>query len=833
MLKIRLVLIFVIKLVYSSQQYRMNGKIIIGAILPMSENDSNCEKPNLEGIAHAEAIVYAITLLNANTSNTIGYDIRDSCNNAIIERKHCSDMSEEAINYKKNNSKPIPISAVISRFSKDSLDNLKYFTEPLPILQISYSPKNARLNIPDSEIDQRMSMLLSAFPDKTNRMISVAAIVKEFGWQYVHVAVSDDLQGNKGYEVLKEVLFKVKTCTSKFFLSDKTSMKNIVETVKKNTLVKVLVIHATEVSELLFYKMLNDEGLHHLTIITTTDWSTELNKLKSYPNVVEGMIYISANFIQKFKDYIGTLNREESYNKPWLKNLFLPECFSNPLSKSHFCNDNEATVLKKLKDESHKTIHSLNSVFTVASLENKLRDDRTSINEAIANLSVRVKILDYEDRLYMLYFTDRLTATEKEFIIYNVQLNKPDEFVVMKIGSWTSQSKLKIEKYNIEWKNDTQSIPKSICSENCSPGLMRIVVSKKQKFELENCCWTCVVCPNLYISNITNAKECIPCKKGEVSNPSKTICKRYILRNLNWSSGGIGSLVVFLIFIGCVFVSFAVVIFTVKYNHEIVKLCDYKLLLWYLIGCLIILFSSVPLINKPTVSGCSTYLGFFNFGITIVFSALFSRSEYINQKYKTMNNNLDRFFFLQSIFSPRVVTIFVLVLIQFLILLIGLNIYPIKIIPNETEIWDVMWVGCSSSLSYVWWASFSFNIALSITGNLISCWSSNMKKNGGELKHIAKTYCVFYLLCLVEIIIIYSKINKQLEESLAVMSFVFSFSLLLTFIGPKLFIIYFKTGKDGKSIYTELRKDSNRKPRGTIFTRGITDHEVVDLQIKS
>ena len=773
------------------------------------------------GIAHAEAIVFAATLLNINNSNKIGFDIRDSCGDPLTELRHCNDMSEEAISYKKNNTYPAPVKAVISSFPRDSLDSLNILTTK-HILQISYSPENARLNNKNPDKDQRIAMLVSAFPEKTNRMVPVAAFIKKFGWQYVHAAVSKDIQGEQGFEVLKKKLSEVKACTARSFLFDEASIRELIKEIKEKPLIKVVVIHTTEASELSFYKALNAEDFNHLIIITTADWSMKLNYLKSYPKIVEGMVYLSANSNEKFNDYIGSLNRNISFNKPWLNKLYQAECLVKPLLETKFCNDNEVAVLGNLKDVSADAIYSFNSVYAVASAENKRKDGRPSLVEAMSNLSVRVNYLDDGGNPYLLYFSEKLTAVEKTFSIYNVQLNMFGEYAVVRVGSWTNQSELIIDESKIRWKNDTKSIPQSLCSADCLPGFKRTLSS-----DSDSCCWTCEVCPYLSTSNVTNAGKCIECNAGETTNPNKTFCRKYNLIHMTWSSGGVGSLVIFLIFIGCVSVLFAVVIFTVKFDHEIVKRCNYNVLLWFLFGCLIIFFSPIPLLNKPTVSGCSVYIAFLNFGLTIVFSALYSRSAFINEKC----NNESK---ICGLISPRLAVIFVLNFVQFLILVIGLNSYPPKTNHNETEIWYVRWFECSNWSSHVWWVAFGYNIALSIAGNFLSCWSTKMNENSGELQHIAKSYCVFYLLCLIEIVILYKHINKQLEESQAVMTFVMAFSLFIIFIGPKLFIIYFKTERDGKTVDTRsiLKNTDSTHHQGAIHTRGFSDHDIVQLEIK-
>ena len=51
MFRMFLLLSIAIKLVWSVHpgRYRQDGNIIIGAILPLSESNSECDKPNLKG----------------------------------------------------------------------------------------------------------------------------------------------------------------------------------------------------------------------------------------------------------------------------------------------------------------------------------------------------------------------------------------------------------------------------------------------------------------------------------------------------------------------------------------------------------------------------------------------------------------------------------------------------------------------------------------------------------------------------------------------------------------------------------------------------------------
>ena len=467
-------------------------------------------------------------------------------------------------------------------------------------------------------------------------------------------------------------------------------------------------------------------------------------------------------------------------DKPWLDKLY-----------ETVANKDEAEVIVQLVKYSDITSYAFDGVYAVAyALKSKLSSkDPQSLLDSFKGLKFSNHVNGVDIK-----FTEHFTTIATKFELYNTHGDTEDGFKSLRLGQWNSDSRpsfLRIDNSKISFKNGSKEKPISVCSELCKMGYQRV-------YNNDKCCWVCEKCPESTVSNITNANVCVSCPEGHVAKPDQTECVRYKLERFHLF-GGAGAFLIFLIVIGACLCLFGLGIISQNSDHELVKAIGYKMLVYYILGCLICFISPIPLLVGPTVTSCSVYIAIFNIGLTIPFSVLIARSALINSYYdqegKTSRQGICLF--------PRAIAISVILLIQILILIVGIVVDPPLTMHNLTDAWNVRYFECSSWASYVFWISFGYNIALSIVGNFLSCNSTKMEENCEELKYILITYCIFYLLGLTEICIFYRAHDDELAGGQGYMCVLFGLGFFMCFIWPKIYIILFRSKEDHKTINRE------------------------------
>lgn len=365
------------------------------------------------------------------------------------------------------------------------------------------------------------------------------------------------------------------------------------------------------------------------------------------------------------------------------------------------------------------------------------------------------------------------------------------------------------------------------CNKPCQPGSYQV-----QNPGDVNCTSFCVACKPDFISNITDAVKCIPCPTGETSNPSRTKCHEYDVITYALSRPGGVIIILLIVFCGILLVA-SIILFTKKRRHELVISSNYYGICSFLIGCLLVLVSSIPLLTKPLVTSCSVFIGLFSIGLTLMLAVLISRSAYFNN-----------FFNEEGVVvktgcgtNPRGNIIILVVLIQLVFLIVGLTGMKPETLEIKTSQWNILYLECSNWASIVFWIALAYNVLISLFGNFLSCSSTQMENNCDELKHIIMAHLVFYFCCMLHIIIIFRLVNQALAEGQAIICILYSLALYSTYIGPKVYVILFCTKADGTTIKPERllhhEHEDHHTPASIIHAKDGYKTHVVGVKIKS
>jgi len=417
-----------------------------------------------------------------------------------------------------------------------------------------------------------------------------------------------------------------------------------------------------------------------------------------------------------------------------------------------------------------------------------------------------------------------LIAEGTIFALRNIQKGRDSSVFA---GTWEkieNRDSLRVVKKAIKWKNDSQETPTSACSDSCGLGFYR-----KFKDSSSKCCWECKKCPEGTFSNITNAEKCIECGQGCALKPDQTGYVEYQLIYFKWF-GPLGSFLIFLIVISCCFILLALGIISQNSDHELIVLSGYNILCLYLIGCLLLTLAPIPLLVTPTINSCNGFICVYNIALTVIFAVMMTRTSYVNGFYdentgEAVKGGLGKY--------PRLVIIGIVIFIQAIILIVTNNIDPPQTLHSDTDVWYIKYAECSNWGSWGFWIAFSFNIALSIIGNFMSCSSTKMEEVCEELKWLLITYLIFYMNGLVEIILLYRVKNESLAVGQAIMCIIMALSFYFFFVWPKVWYVLFKS-KDGKIVRERepIPQEDDHLTTAIHSSDAFKHHGVVQMRLK-
>uniref|UniRef100_A0A1B8YAL6 G-protein coupled receptors family 3 profile domain-containing protein n=1 Tax=Xenopus tropicalis TaxID=8364 RepID=A0A1B8YAL6_XENTR len=170
------------------------------------------------------------------------------------------------------------------------------------------------------------------------------------------------------------------------------------------------------------------------------------------------------------------------------------------------------------------------------------------------------------------------------------------------------------------WSPYFPEMPRSLCSEPCSPGY------RKSKIEGEPpCCYDCVQCGDGEMSNTTDAVTCVKCPEDQKSNRQKTDCVPKALNYLSYMDTLGASLASTAIIL---FITASVVlgIFVKYWETPIVRANNQNLSCLLLISLMLCFLCTLLFIGRPTQICCLLRQVTFGIVFTISVSSVLAKT---------------------------------------------------------------------------------------------------------------------------------------------------------------------------------------------------------------
>uniref|UniRef100_A0A1B8Y802 G-protein coupled receptors family 3 profile domain-containing protein n=1 Tax=Xenopus tropicalis TaxID=8364 RepID=A0A1B8Y802_XENTR len=546
--------------------YFSDGDLIIGGILQIHDRflhfhwGTQCTQISFRHYRHLLVFIYTIGEINKDPeilpNVTLGYRIYDSCASGIKSFASAfgilSGTEQPIPNYSCWNNRKVV--GFIGDLSSVSSLSIAWLTGIYRYPQISYGSAdpifNNRLEFPS---------FYRMIPNELSEIDAIMSLIGHFGWKWVGLIVSDDFTGHRASERLQNKMNKDGGCLAFLIrfqhLSDtKVNITDIyrpiAQTIYKTTAnVIILFISSQYIQSFNVFFALNK--MPKKIWIASSSFSRVIELRYSQMLVTfNGTLVLSLQKgeIPGFKQFFYSVNpykyRDTSFSKTW-EMLFVR--FSDKSAKFPFakCTGNETfddTVLEFYEAFNYRIAYGVyTAVYTMAHTLHELYGTMTRSPKSAESLHMYFK--QWQLNALMPHVAFRTSSGDQ--IYFRDNGDPPARYDILKwyffgegnkksikVGSFvTSRSdgdQLFVNNSANLWGPYFSEFVQSQCSEPCKPGFRKAKIQGQL-----SCCYTCVLCADGEMSNITDAQSCTKCSKYEKSNSGRTSC---IPRDINYLS---------------------------------------------------------------------------------------------------------------------------------------------------------------------------------------------------------------------------------------------------------------------------------------------------------
>ncbi|XP_017945145.1 vomeronasal type-2 receptor 26 [Xenopus tropicalis] len=648
-------------------EYMKEGDIMIGGVMTSHFHMKNvtfpwskstrllCVSPNQQGYRYLVDFRYAVEQTNKDPARlpnlTLGYHIYDSCGDP---RKAVRSI----LQILSGTREPVPnYSCVGKRNIAGFIGDLTSETT-VPIAQILtlYGYSQISYGATDPLLSDRVTFpyfFRTVQSDEAN-YFALGKLLSHFGWTWVGIITSDDISGEREHHSLAKYLSREGVCiefTIKINTNKEHTMKpNQYGIIIQGSSTGVIIISGTASTTFVIQLPILNNVLQEKTLILSSNWGNN--------NIVVGyavdIFNYSLVFVPRYHYDLGTPEMSR-----FLEDLHPSKFPEDELIEDIFLMFHSCLSKDKNKNELYKYIYG-NTLCNCTGQERI-----TELYYFIGTNSPRVHLaVDIMSQALheMLFIKDFIqypykyqlhrylkkhqysTQTGPTFLfdehgeyisglrIYNYIISAEGYLNQEPIGEflpWESpDQQLNIISF-IEWKTNTNEIPRAQCSDNCLPGFR-----KAPKPGAQSCCYDCVPCSEGEISNTTDSESCIRCPDVEWPNEEKSQCIAKMEEFLSYSDDVIS---VICLFISVLFFLITEVILGVfiKYQDTPIVRANNRSLSFLLLVSIKLSFLSVFLfLGRPVDITCMLRIITFGITFSIAVSSLLAKTIMVCVAFK-------------------------------------------------------------------------------------------------------------------------------------------------------------------------------------------------------
>ncbi|XP_020605520.1 extracellular calcium-sensing receptor-like [Orbicella faveolata] len=612
-----------------AQAVSKDGDFILGGLFnvhqfPAENSKGQCGELDTKGLGRAMAMIFAIETINNNSNLlpniTLGYDIRDYCENAtkaiemtfeLIKDSTCSNKTRRKMETKS------PLIAFIGPFESRTALAINGFLQILDVPAISGTTTSPELN------SNTYSYWYRTAPTDTFLAKAMADIIEHFKWTYVAAVGLDDSYGRNGVRsVIKEAARRNGSfCVAmKEFIpleAQLPSIRNIVSSLRRQENIRVIILWTYGSHERNFFSEVNRQNLTgRVWILSDVSVTLKTFVYSDTFTINESIGFQPHRFTDTgFTEYIIELltkgTNRQNVPEWWSEAKALTR--SCPTRKKTDTHQIEVCIQGVVQDILGSNIpYVIDAVYSVAhAIQIGLAQASTSMTDDHCQQELSIDLLDMRRLLSKINFiglSGNVTFDEfgdRESAVYDIvkfqQVQDTDGKLQLKqtiVGKWEAngQSSKRMRHYNkMHWNSANDSAPKSECLDQCPEGTRKSITSP--------CCWQCVRCPRGTVNTFSGSENCIECPRGKLSNWARTKCVDLPLINIKYSSFG-GIVVLAFLALGVLGTIFSFAVYCRFWNTPIVKASNRTLSLALL--AIILMMLSLTLMNllEPTDTIC-------------------------------------------------------------------------------------------------------------------------------------------------------------------------------------------------------------------------------------
>uniref|UniRef100_A0A1B8YAM7 G-protein coupled receptors family 3 profile domain-containing protein n=2 Tax=Xenopus tropicalis TaxID=8364 RepID=A0A1B8YAM7_XENTR len=647
-----------------------DGDFILGAVLQLSDfhwsfspskighlGNIICMRTSLQYYRHLLVFKFAIEEINRSSwilpNVTLGYQIFDSCAAPPKALSGALDIISGA-NYKIPNFaclKNMKLIGVLGDLSSRSSYPIAQLAGLFRFPQVSYGATdpvyNDRIQFPS---------FYRTVPNELSEMDGIVQILKHFGWKWVGLIVSNSDSGERALDRIRKdiesyggcVAFSVFLSESIFFYLFIFNVKSIINKINQKG-VDVIVLFLTPTHLKIFIRLFSSRQITRKIWLSSSFFPTVVPHIHGYSRTtLNGTLSLSAQGgeIPGFETFLYRMTPSNYPNDDTVTEIWetLHDCsFTGSLKTNTSVPGQKCSGNESLDDEAlsrfgnfdfrvgyqvytavYALAHSLHNLFSArapahpqapaGSLKHRFKP--WQLNAFIHNVTYKTPSGD------TMSFKANGDPPARFDIVKWLFLNNGST-VSRKVGSFdesNEENQLYINSSADWWSPYFPEMPRSLCSEPCSPGY------RKSKIEGEPpCCYDCVQCGDGEMSNTTDAVTCVKCPEDQKSNRQKTDCVPKALNYLSYMDtlgASLASAAIILFLTASVVLG----IFVKYWETPIVRANNQHLSCLLLISLMLCFLCTLLFIGRPTQICCLLRQVTFGIVFTISVSSVLAKT---------------------------------------------------------------------------------------------------------------------------------------------------------------------------------------------------------------
>uniref|UniRef100_A0A452J1C0 Taste receptor type 1 member 2 n=1 Tax=Gopherus agassizii TaxID=38772 RepID=A0A452J1C0_9SAUR len=742
--------------------------------------------------SHLRAMRFAVEQINNSSTLlpgvSLGYEMVDVCylTNFIHPILYFLANKHSVVQLHNNYTHYQPrVLAVIGPDSSQAVVIAAQVLSLFLVPQISYTATTNELSD-----RKRFPTAFQTISSMEQQIVAMQLLLKEFRWNWINILYSDDDYGRQNLKLLRarateicvalQEVIPVPQSSQMLSLELQGKIKSVVRKVIHST-AKVVIVLSLELILPFFFQEAVRQNVTDLVWIATEAWATE----PALYNITD---------LWRLGTILGVAVKE--FSIPGLDDfrVSLAEGANEQASDQTTCNQECDQCLRAAQDAEHsmraqgeRTDFSVySSVYIVAhALHRLLGCNTTGCHKRMVypwQLVPEVKRVNFSLLNERINFRERGTIPNS-FEIIQWKWDQPNN-PFQKIASYSRNKKLLFTIQNISWHTPNNTVPISVCSQQCEYGQRRKPVT------VSSCCFECIDCEEGTFLNNNDLYNCQPCPADQWSNARSQKCYPRLLKYLEWQEGIAVVLLLFSV-LGLVATVVISVIFAIHLHTPVVKSAGGRMC-FLMLASLIIGFINVPVyMGIPTEFKCMCRQIVYTLCFTVCISCLTVRSFQIISIFK-MAARLPKAYSYWMKYNGQYIFITVILALKVTIVVTNVIIHPSIPVPLVLE--DdpsTVELQCNKSFKLSLLMNNSLDTFLSILCFYFSYIGKELPKNYNEAKYI--TLCMTcYAVSEIAIFLAMSVYRGMLVTICDVIGVVINLlGISIGYFGPKCYLIFF------------------------------------------